>query len=653
MDMQDRQYIGILASDEESDGRHNVFINKGSYIQYKVKSLLLPQESPNFVSGFINSFEDDSEIGDDEYSAENERIENFREAVKDKLFIYSYKVNEGGHANLLSRKTNLVQKPLRFSDNTYFYAIPVFCSKYNEVTCEWAEEKDWRLFREYETKEEFIDFLKNKKGVGSTYGYYTDAFMPSFVIWMDEKGDMYAIGHIIDNRQNAKGGLIFESDKIAVVNINEYEEYWVYQGSLNPTIMYMPEDIYAKVEDSLLKLTTLEDEKENSENEVAAEEDGTDRMSVAVEEKNQSDEKLIEIDTSNKTDELIIQCMDYHSQKHNLFYNMKDFVNFHTAVKCNSLVILSGLSGTGKSAMVDIYARALGMSNTTEPDQNRMLFIPVRPSWNDDSDLLGYVDLVHMVYRASDSGFVDFLVRSQKNDNKDKLFIVCFDEMNLAQIEYYFAPFLANLERNEKYITLYAKDATCLNEYPYKIPLYDNLLIVGTINKDETTKELSERLLDRIYLLNLNESDFTSYRNEQLIYRNVVRHYNYKLEDYMKSLPLENPMYELDTNELKLLDSLNALFNNESMLFRISYRNLSNICLFLLLGNNFDREFILDKALEEVVFSKICGPSLYLKDIISKVKEVLNNYLNLSNFSNSLALLRIKQSELDKYGYTR
>lgn len=49
--------------------------------------------------------------------------------------------------------------------------------------------------------------------------------------------------------------------------------------------MYMPEDIYAKVEDSLLKLTTLEDEKENSENEVAAEEDGTDQMSVAVEEK--------------------------------------------------------------------------------------------------------------------------------------------------------------------------------------------------------------------------------------------------------------------------------------------------------------------------------------------------------------------------------
>jgi hypothetical protein len=87
MDIQDRQYIGILANDEDADRRAIVFINKGSYIQYKVKSLLLPQESPNFVSGFISSFEDDSEINDDEYLSEDERIVNFKEAVEDKLFI--------------------------------------------------------------------------------------------------------------------------------------------------------------------------------------------------------------------------------------------------------------------------------------------------------------------------------------------------------------------------------------------------------------------------------------------------------------------------------------------------------------------------------------------------------------------------------------
>lgn len=93
--------------------------------------------------------------------------------------------------------------------------------------------------------------------------------------------------------------------------------------------------------------------------------------------------------------------MDYHSQRRNMYYSMSDFVNVHTSIKCNNLVILSGLSGTGKSAMVDIYAKALNLDD-------RLLVIPVRPSWNDDADLLGYVDLVHNVYRPSDTGFVDF-----------------------------------------------------------------------------------------------------------------------------------------------------------------------------------------------------------------------------------------------------
>lgn len=258
MDIQDRQYIGILASVDESYGRDNVFINKGSYIQYRVKSLLLPQESPNFLSGFISSFEDDSEINDDEYSSEEERINNFEETVKDKLFVYSYRVNEEGHANLGNRKTSLVKRPEKITRDTYFYAVPVFCSKNNDTSREWELERKWSLFREYENKEEFIEFLKNKKPVGSTYGYYPDAFTPSFVIWLDDDGTMYAIGHVIDNRHNTQGGLIIECDKIAIVNIDEFDEFWVYQASLNPTLMFIPEEIYAKVEDKLLKTSSVE-----------------------------------------------------------------------------------------------------------------------------------------------------------------------------------------------------------------------------------------------------------------------------------------------------------------------------------------------------------------------------------------------------------
>ena len=53
---------------------------------------------------------------------------------------------------------------------------------------------------------------------------------------------MYAIGHVIDNRHNTQGGLIIECDKIAIVNIDEFDDFFVYQELLNPTLMFIPEE---------------------------------------------------------------------------------------------------------------------------------------------------------------------------------------------------------------------------------------------------------------------------------------------------------------------------------------------------------------------------------------------------------------------------
>ncbi len=665
MDIQDRQYIGILASNEEADRRDNVFINKGSYIQYRVKSLLLPQESPNFVSGFISSFEDDLEVNDDEYSSEDERIDNFKEAVKDKLFIYSYKVNEGGHANLVSRKTNLVKKPIKLSTNTYFYAVPVFSSKDNELSGEWELEKGWRLFREYKNKEEFIDFLKNKKSVGSTYGYYPDAFIPSFVIWMDDEGVMSAIGHILDSRQNTMGGLIFECDKIACVDISEYSEYWVYQGSLNPTVMYIPEDVYAKVEDNLLQSTSIEKnstdiEYESMDNEKEEEKINVDIINL---EDDQTDEGLIEIDTSKKTDELIIESMDYHSQKRNLFYNMKDFVNIHTALKCNSLVILSGLSGTGKSAIVDIYARALGINNSTNPDENRMLFIPVRPSWNDDSDLLGYIDLVHMVYRASDSGFVDFLVRAQKDENKDKLFIVCFDEMNLARVEHYFSQFLSLLERptNQRELQLYDKQYSGRlynsKEYPYRIKIGDNVKFIGTVNIDESTYHFSDKVLDRANVIRLDVLNYAQ-EWEKKKYGSLVN-INWSMDDY-KAITITNSDEDMQRVH-QLLWDIHTLLRTGNTKYGIGPRIVKNIDMYLwnLPKSNvggFSFSEGIDLQIAQRVLTKVRGPENQLGEILSSkseknINQIFDGYGTLSDFKICREIVLQKQKELESYGY--
>ena len=666
MDMQDRQYIGILASNEEADGRDNVFINKGSYIQYRVKSLLLPQESPNFVSGFISSFEDDLEVNDDEYSSEDERIDKFKEAVEDKLFIYSYKINEGGHANLVSRKTNLVKKPLKFTNSTYFYAVPVFSSKNNELSCEWGLEKNWKLFREYKNKEEFIDFLKNKKSVGSTYGYYPDAFIPSFIIWMDDEGVMSAIGHILDNRQNTMGGLIFECDKIACADIGEYSEYWVYQGSLNPTVMYIPEDIYAKIEDTLLQSTSVEKNSTDEAHEDAdnvKEEEKKGSIDILNPESCQIDEGLIEIDTSKKTDELIIESMDYHSQKRNLFYNMKDFVNIHTALKCNSLVILSGLSGTGKSAIVDIYARALGINNTTNPDENRMLFIPVRPSWNDDSDLLGYVDLVHMVYRASDSGFVDFLVRAQKDENKDKLFIVCFDEMNLARVEHYFSQFLSLLERptNQRELQLYDKQYSGRlynsKEYPNRIKIGDNVKFIGTVNIDESTYHFSDKVLDRANVIRLDVLNYAK-EWEKKKYGSLVN-INWSMDDY-KAITITNSDEDMHRVH-QLLWDIHILLSAGNTKYGIGPRIVKNIDAYLwnLPKSNvgcFSFSDGIDLQIAQRVLTKVRGPENQLGEILNSksdknINQIFDEYKELSDFKICREIVLQKQKELESYGY--
>ena len=628
MDMQDREYIGILADEDEADGRDNVFINKGSYIQYRVKSLLLPQESPTFVSGFISSFEDDYAISDDEYSSEESRIDNFKQEVRDKLFIYSYKINEGGHANMLSRKTNLVRKPPKFENNAKYYAVPVFCSKNNKEVSEWASDRNWKLFREYENKEEFIETLKNKKSVGSTYGYYTDAFIPSFVIWMEDNGAMYAIGHILDCRQNTQGGIIFECEKIAITNIDDYNEYWVYQMSLNPTILYLPENIYANIEDQLLKNTTLEESSNKTQ----------------VEEK--VEKELGEIGKNIRVD------------------NVKDFLNIHTALKCSSLVILSGLCGTGKSAIVDIYAKALGINtNANNPDENRLLFIPVRPSWNDDSDLLGYVDLVHMVYRASDSGFVDFLVRAQKDENKNKIFIVCFDEMNLARVEHYFSKFLSLLEQpvKNRELQLYDKQYSgrLYNsaDYPCKITIGDNVKFVGTVNVDESTYHFSDKVLDRSNVIQLDVLNYAK-EWEKKKYGSLVN-VNWSMDDY-NSIIITSSDQDMGRVH-QLLWDIHTLLHSVSSKYGVGPRIVKNIDMYLWnLPKSNIGEFTfaigIDLQIAQRVLTKVRGPENQLGEILSdkssrNIYQVFDEYQDLSEFKLCREIVVQKQRELESYGY--
>lgn len=678
MKARDRQYIGVIATREDiGRDREPVFINRTNQIQYQVRSLTLPQQAVKTAIGYLSSFGSENDIADDAYSSEDERINNFTESVKDKVFIYSFQLQDEGSARLVNGKANLLPKPSLFNDNDNFYPIPVFGPRTDEIQ-DWEERNDFRLFRACKHLDDLVKTIKDKKTIGATYGYDADVFNPSFVIWYEDR-KFWAVGHVTNNYEASSGGLMVECDNIKTIEINDYINKIVYSPDTNPTLMFVAESAYQDIESEVLDTRISEVESESQ----SKEEDDSSLLNIRTEEINseQNDnqkEKLIEdsendmceaasnstkmVDEIGKTDEGIIQMMDYHSTRSGLHYDIRDFINFHTSVKCGNLVILSGLSGTGKSRIVDMYANAIGIQ-TTDADK-RLLFIPVRPSWNDDSDLLGYVDLVHMVYRPSDSGFVDFLVRAQKDENKDNIYIVCFDEMNLARVEHYFSQFLSLLERpvSQRVLQLYDDQYSGKlynsKEYPSSINIRENVKFIGTVNIDESTYHFSDKVLDRANVIELNVLDYSKpWDNSDPKYTKTLRTPIWTMNEYNGICHSAVAIPEVHA----LLWDIHTLLHSAGTKFGVGPRVVKSIDLYLSnrpkgYSDIFPLSEGIDIQVAQRVLTKVRGSENELGDILDSssgkgIESILDKYISLSEFNRCRKKIKQKQKELKAYGY--
>lgn len=181
------------------------------------------------------------------------------------------------------------------------------------------------------------------------------------------------------------------------------------------------------------------------------------------------------------------------------YFDDETLFNYHICLKTRPLVILAGLSGTGKSKLSQLYAEALGHTVQNE----RYLRLAVRPSWNDDRYMLGYLDTLSGDYVAEPA--IEFVMQAERD--RSNLYFLCLDEMNLAHVEYYFSQFLSALEEEnpaDRRIPLYSKAAASRMarqgkavEHERVAIISPNLLFTGTINVDETTQPLSDKVIDR------------------------------------------------------------------------------------------------------------------------------------------------------------
>ncbi len=197
---------------------------------------------------------------------------------------------------------------------------------------------------------------------------------------------------------------------------------------------------------------------------------------------------------------------------------------FYTALQVKGFVILSGISGTGKTKLAQHFAEMLpGLAEYAQPAipesecTGNLLFISVRPDWRDSKGMLGYYNPLTQTYEGTP--FLRFLQQAiQSYKARDGLaWFVILDEMNLARVEYYFADMLSVLEsgRDEKGWTRealrldYPQDAD--TELPRELRIPPNLYVIGTVNVDETTHAFSPKVLDRAFALELADVSFANY----------------------------------------------------------------------------------------------------------------------------------------------
>lgn len=198
-----------------------------------------------------------------------------------------------------------------------------------------------------------------------------------------------------------------------------------------------------------------------------------------------------------------LKDIESNMKKYGVEYPQRLLYAFHTALKTatmSPLSVLSGVSGTGKSELPKLYAYFGGFNFLSEA---------VQPTWDSPASMVGFYNTIEGKFDSTN--LFKFLVQTSINSQdenapnpyglKESMNLILLDELNLAHIELYFAEFLSKFEikRGSNDVNLEIPIGAGLT---MPIELDSNLLWVGTMNEDETTKSLSDKVLDRAFCLN-------------------------------------------------------------------------------------------------------------------------------------------------------
>lgn len=376
------------------------------------------------------------------------------------------------------------------------------------------------------------------------------------------------------------------------------------------------------------------------------------------------------------------------------------------AIRTKPFLLLAGISGTGKSQIVKEMAFStcpdLDDLRQSEVTPGNYCLVEVKPNWHDSSELLGYDSAIKGHYVVTK--FVKFVVKAMKYPEVP--FFVCLDEMNLAPVEQYFAEFLSVLESrklvDDKIISEplidreFFKDgrvAMELFDLPYKqlsnitaadlsdsllgdnaeiwhqlqeegMCIPQNLIVIGTVNMDETTHQFSRKVIDRAMTFEMNEADFKSYFDDNVTLSYVSDPLNPELflsrhvSGNKAIKEIDNLSADFKENVADLLEKLNKSLNGTP--FKIAYRVQNELVLYfselLLYNRDDDQGQLLWTALDDIMMMKVLPRIEGDDELLGNRNEgTLKNLMDFAatyNLSKSIEKIEEMQTRLDRSHFT-
>ncbi|MDQ0231798.1 McrB family protein [Metabacillus malikii] len=302
---------------------------------------------------------------------------------------------------------------------------------------------------------------------------------------------------------------------------------------------------------------------------------------------------------------------------------IRDFYLNLTSLDDKHFVILSGISGTGKTQLCRVFANAVYGLDYSE-DNPYLKIVPVRPDWMDATSLFGYYSSFEKRYMRTE--FLDMLL--QANEEKDKPHFLVLDEMNLARVEYYLSDYLSAVE-SRKPIQLHTIDDVA--DIPKTIEIPHNFYVMGTINVDETTHSISDKVLDRSFVMTLSDVDFTSFWDQldEKFKKTVQAEW-----DLLIAIHSSLVSYDLHFGYRTMNEMIRKLYKNSLLPEQL----------------RMDRYEALDRVISEKVIPKIRGD-----ERITGLLEVLSaTFLqNFGEYSTSYKHMKRMREELERYGSTQ